>query len=590
MKIKTTRKHFNLIVIGSGGSGLMSAISASESGLKNIAIISKVFPFSSHTVAAKGGINAALGNVMKDDWKWHAYDTLKSGDYLADNDAVEIICKNAKDAILYLEKIGVAFCRDENNKISQRAYGAQTTDFGNNKNSYRACYVKDKTGHSILNALYQQSVKHNIDIFSEFLVIDLLIKDNICYGCVALDLNEGQLVIFEADNVIIASGGYSQIYQNTTSSTICCGDLLSIILENNLPLQDMEFIQFHPTGIANIGFLITEAARGEGAYLLNKDQKRFMEHYAPNMMELASRDIISQAMAREIHENKGAGPQGNYLYLDMRHISDDVLANKLPGIVELVEKFLNLNLKNSLIPVAPSAHYTMGGIPVNVDCEVLDEKNQKVEGLLAVGEAACLSVHGANRLGCNSLLELIVFGKIAGKTAAISKKPQKFDINSLIEDKIANFEKIFSKDGAKSDFSLSEIKIALKNNNEKNLSVFRDEKLLNTALENIKSLYKQLQEYKVANKSLIFNEEIVEFFELKALILNSLATTFSAVNRKESRGAHFRSDYLSRNDKDFCVHSLVKFRDLDNLEFIKKKVFNKSEIPELNLTIKDRKY
>lgn len=551
----------------------MAALSACDVGAKNIAIISKVIPSSSHTVSAKGGINAALGNIAKDDWKWHAYDTLKGADYLADNDAVELLCREAASAIINLEKIGVVFSRMDNGKISQRAYGGQTIEFGQGNVAYRACYSKDKTGHTILHSLQEQALKKGVKFFSEFFVTDLLIEDEKrCHGCVALDLNSGELVVFSASKVILATGGYSQIYRNTTSSLICTGDGSALVFKEGLPLQDMEFVQFHPTGIYGHGFLVTEAARGEGGYLVNSAGERFMKNYAPKMMELASRDVISQAMATEIH-------RGEKIYLDLRHIDFETLDKKLPGVLELVKNFARLDAKKDLIPVAPSAHYTMGGIPTNLDCEV-------IENLMAVGEAACVSVHGANRLGCNSLLDLIVFGKIAGEKAArkIGKIDEKI-ANEIAEKKIEKIKNIF---GDSSSENLSELKKSLQQNNEKNLGVFRDEELLKSGLATIYELFEKVRNYKIKNKNLIWNEEFVAYFELENLLLNSLATNFSALNRRESRGAHYRSDFKLRDDQNFHAHSLVKMKN--SVEFSLKSVRNFSEIPELNLELKKRSY
>ena len=401
----------------------------------------------------------------------------------------------------------------------------------------------------------------------------MLIEDEKrCHGCLALDLNSGELVIFSASKVILATGGYSQIYRNTTSSLICTGDGSALVFKEGLPLQDMEFVQFHPTGIYGHGFLVTEAARGEGGYLVNSSSQRFMKNYAPKMMELASRDVISQAMATEIY-------RGEKIYLDLRHISDDALNKKLPGVLELVKNFARLDAKKDLIPVAPSAHYTMGGIPTNLDCEVID-------GLMAIGEAACVSVHGANRLGCNSLLDLIVFGKIAGEKAA-----QKIDkINEKIAAEIAEkkIEKIKNIFGDSSSKNLSELKKSLQENNEKNLGVFRDEELLKSGLARIYELFESLKNYKIKNKNLLWNEEFVAYFELENLLLNSLATNFSALNRRESRGAHYRSDFKARDDQNFHAHSLVKMKN--DVEFSLKSVRNFSEIPELNLELKTRSY
>ncbi len=502
---------------------------------------------------------------------------LKGSDYLADNDAVELLCREAQTAILDLEKMGVVFSRKDDGKISQRAYGGQATNFGQGGVAYRACYSKDKTGHTILHTLYEQALKKGVKFFSEFFVTDLLIesqnKDSErCHGCLALDLNSGKLVIFSAQTTILATGGYSQIYQNTTSSLICTGDGSALVFKEGLALQDMEFVQFHPTGIQGRGFLITEAARGEGVCLINSSGERFMKNYAPKMLELASRDVVSQAMATEIH-------RGEEIYLDLRHLGAEVLRDKLPGVVELVKNFARLDVKKDLIPVSPSAHYTMGGVPTDLDCVV-------IEGLMAVGETACVSVHGANRLGCNSLLDLIVFGKIAGKKAAkkIAQNNAKI-AEKIAEEKIEKLKKLF---GSSQVESLTFLKKELQENNEKHLGVFRDEKLLKSGLERLQALYEIFKNYKIKNKNLIWNEEVIFYFELENLFLNSLATNFSALNRRESRGAHYRSDFQNRDDKNFHAHSLVKMRS--ELEFTLKPVRNFSKIPELNLELQKRSY
>jgi len=595
MKKNFTIKKFEALIIGAGGAGLMSAISAHDQGLKNIAIISKFLPTHSHTVSAKGGINASLANVKDDDWKWHAYDTIKGADYLADVDAVEILCQNANQAILELEKFGVVFSRDENGKIAQRAYGGQTLNYGSNQLAYRACYAQDKTGHTITQTLEQQALNRAIKFLNEFFVCDLLIEDNKIYGCLAIDLNLGELVVIISDQVVLATGGYCQIYRNTTSSTICTGDGSALVFKEGLFLQDMEFVQFHPTGIYGSGFLITEAVRGEGAYLVNALGQRFMEKYAKNMMELASRDIISQAIAKEISLGNIDKNIGDCVFLDMRHLSEETLTNKIPNVVEMVKKFCKKDVRSELIAVAPSAHYSMGGVPCQIDGMVL-------EGLYAVGEVACLSVHGANRLGCNSLLDLMVFGKIVGEN--LSKNFQKkstivandFERIALkiADQKINKFNSIFKRedDNDIEQESCYEIKETLHQINEKCLGVYRNCELLQEGFEVMKNLYKKFKKIKIKNQELIWNDQLIEYLELENLLLNSLASYFSALNRKESRGAHCRFDYAKRNDQEFLAHSLVRIVDFAEIkmEFKLKPVKNISLTKELNLDLQSRNY
>lgn len=598
MNLKTLKKQFDVIIIGAGGAGMMAALSCAKSGIKNIAVISKVNPLNSHTVAAKGGINASLSNVRKDDWKWHAFDTIKGGDYLTDVDAAEMLCKNAPAAICELEEMGVVFSRDVLGKIAQRAYGGQTEDFGKGDIAYRACYSKDKTGHTILHTLYEKALEKGIVFCSEFFVTDVLMDDDDnCHGCVAIDINAGQLVIFESGLTIIATGGYSQIYHNTTSSMICTGDGSALTFKEGLPLQDMEFVQFHPTGLAGCGFLITEAARGEGAYLLNNDGERFMAQYAPKMMELASRDVISRAMAIEIYKGNGCGKNKNYLHLDLRHLGEEILHNKLPGVVEMVNNFVKINgkkidIKHDLVPVAASAHYTMGGIPTNLDCGVM-KGDKEVRGLMAVGESACVSVHGANRLGCNSLLDLIVFGKIAGQKAR-DKMIQACDLKAekLAAKKIEKIENLLTRVSSNAPTNIFQLRHRLQEANEKHVGVFRDEFLLTKHLQELKDMTRLFEEICMTNKSLIWNDELISYLELENLLLNSLATAFAALNRKESRGSHYRNDFTQRDDEAFLCHSLVYLNSLteNKMEFSTKSVTVQSDVPELNLTPKPRNY
>ncbi|MEM7617644.1 MAG: FAD-binding protein, partial [Pseudomonadota bacterium] len=410
--------QFDVAIIGTGGAGMMAALTAKKNGL-NVACISKVIPTRSHTIAAQGGINAALGNRDEDDWQYHLYDTVKGGDWLGDQDAIEFMCKNASQAINMLEDIGVNFDRAANGKIDQRLYGGQSLNFGQGGLAHRACYVADRTGHEILTKLYKFTKKNNINWYDEFFALDLIFNDDKTQviGVQCLDINNGVICNIFAAMVVIATGGYGQTYQTTTSSAICTGDGNAMIMRAGLPLKDMEFIQFHPTGIYNIGILLSEAARSEGAYLLNGQHERFMHNYAPKYLELASRDVISRAITQEIQAGRGAGDNKDYIYLDLRHIKPSIIKEKLPSILANIQKFTNLDPLCDLIPVSPSVHYTMGGIPTNKDCQVLDINNNIVNGLFAIGEAACMSIHGANRLGCNSLLEIIIFGMHVGNIA-----------------------------------------------------------------------------------------------------------------------------------------------------------------------------
>ncbi len=569
------KHNFQTIIIGAGGAGLMSALSCVNKGIKDVAVISKVFPTQSHTVAAKGGINAALGNVKNDDWKWHCYDTIKGADYLADYDAVEMMCREAPQAIIDLEKMGVVFSRNEAGKIDQRIYGGQKTNFGKGDLAHRACFSKDSTGHTILNTLYQQCLRKGVKFFSEFFVTDLLIANKIndqindqrqCFGALAIDLASGEISIFKAAITILATGGYSQIYQHTTSADICTGDGNAFILKAGLQLQDMEFIQFHPTSLHGTGLLLSEAARGEGGYLVNGLGEKFMTKYAPNYGDLASRDVIARAIATEVYEGKGGGENKDQVYLVISHLGEKKIREKIPTVLEIARSFSKINPLTQPIPIAPAAHYTMGGIPTNLDCQVLHNE-QIVTGLMAIGEAACASVHGANRLGCNSLLDILVFGNLSGKVASSLLKQGFFALQNdeIIKSKLSRIEEVLAqKSGSGAHNSALLIKMKAKEIVEKFIGVFRNKELLEQGLARLLELKEQLQFIEIKNKNLLWNDEIVEFFQTENLLLQSLATAYSALMRQESRGAHFREDFINRDDKNWLKHSLVSFNDSNN--------------------------
>jgi succinate dehydrogenase / fumarate reductase flavoprotein subunit len=555
---------YDVVVVGGGGAGLRATLGMTAAGLTT-ACISKVFPTRSHTVAAQGGIGAALGNMGEDDWRWHMYDTVKGSDWLGDQDAIEYMCRNAMDAVIELEHFGVPFSRTEDGLIYQRPFGGHTVHWGEGL-AKRACAAADRTGHAMLHTLYQQCLKHKAEFFIEYLVLDLIMHDGACRGVIAWRLEDGSLHLFRAHLVVLATGGGGRAFFSTTQAHTCTGDGYAMALRAGLPLQDMEFIQFHPTGIYRAGCLITEGSRGEGGYLTNSEGERFMERYAPTTKDLASRDVVSRSMEIEIREGRGCGPQSDHIFLHLEHLDPKMLHQRLPGISETAKIFAGIDVTREPIPVLPTAHYNMGGIPTNFHGEVLsptpDNPERTVPGLMAIGEAACVSVHGANRLGTNSLLDLVVFGRASAQRAAeivTAGASHSALPPSATDAAFARFDRVRNANGR---LKTGQIRLSMQRTMQDHCAVFRTAAVLEAGLRKMSAVTDALDDLAVTDRSLIWNTDLVEALELDNLLEQAVTVLHSAAYRTESRGAHAREDYPQRDDRNWLKHTLT-WRDGD---------------------------